>query len=69
MVQSTLAAESLAQVEAVETWHWLLLNILSEVLRGKPIRTDSMKGMECRTDTCSLYEAIHANDSCPRQET
>ena len=45
---STLAAETLAQVEAAETCYWLS-NRLFEVLRGKPIKTDSKKGIECKT--------------------
>ena len=59
VVKSTLAAETLAQVEAAETCYWLS-DILFDVLRGKPTRTGSMEGIECRTDTYLLYKAVHS---------
>ena len=56
-MKSTLAAETLSQVEASEACFWLG-SILSEVLYDS---LDNIPFIECRTDNHSLVKAVYSS--------
>ena len=58
IAKSTMAAETLMQVEAAEASFWLG-NLLSEILFGNS-KTRSMPKIDCLTDSNQLYEAAHS---------
>ena len=59
VVKSTLAAETLSQLEASEACFWLG-STLSELLYGS---LDNNPFMECRTDDHSLVEAVYSSEA------
>ena len=56
-LKSTLAAETLAQVDASETCFWLS-TILNEILGNT--NGNASRNIECRTDNHSLYDAFYS---------
>ena len=58
VVKSTMASETLIQVEAAEASYWIA-NLLSEILYEKK-ESRVMPRIECHTDNHQLYDAVHS---------
>ena len=58
IVKSTMASETLIQVEAAEASYWIA-NLLAEILCKKR-ESRVMPRIECFTDSNQLYDAVHS---------